>query len=67
MKDFFDQFNWGYFTALFALVLFFVPVVGLIISDFGGFVRVIGVLLGLCAITFVIYVIIWAIKTSKEK
>ena len=64
MKDFFDQFDWTCFLGLFALVMFGVPIVGLIISDFIGFITVVGVILGLCAITFVIYVIIWAVKKN---
>lgn len=67
MKDFFDQFNWDEFALLFALVAFCVPIIWLIIADFLGFAKFIGVLLGLCTITFVIYMIIWAIKASKEK
>lgn len=64
MKDFFDQFDWTRFLGLFALVMFGVPIFGMIISDFIGFITVVGVILGLCAITFVIYVIIWAVKRN---
>lgn len=66
MKDFFDQFDWCYFLWIFVIVIFGGALLFLIAAEFKFFLELLGLVLGISAVTLLIYVLIWVFKEKMN-
>ena len=66
MKDFFDQFDWCYFLWISVIVIFGGALLLLIGSEFKFFLELLGLILGIGAISLLIYVLVWVFKEKRN-